>query len=76
MEKYFKLIELPDKQVMIERGWDSDKELDYISIIWHEDRCKLECKLSFYTEEERDKQFNEFDEERAIRICDKLSLTK
>lgn len=67
-DKYFRIIELPDHDVLLEKDWDEETNNPLCSVIFHVEGIRVAQKLGYETEEQRDKAFDEITAEQAQTV--------
>lgn len=71
---YFRIIELPHKQVLLSKDFDPDEDnAPILSIIYHEEDAKISTHIPFASELERDK---EFDQLTPVRVENYINTLK
>ena len=74
-EVNFKIIELPTHQVLLTKDFDSDSDDEstcLMVITFFLEGVKLDLKLSYNSEEKRNKMFDEFVETNAQNVLDNM----
>jgi len=55
---YFRIVLLPENQVLIEKDFDSEEEKEVIVISYHIEGVKIKQTFGYDTEEQRDEIFD------------------
>ena len=65
MKNVFRIIELEDRQVLLAKAYDDEKDLEQLRIEFYTDFGTMELKMSFNSGEDRDKHFDIYTKEQA-----------
>ncbi|POR20665.1 hypothetical protein BWK57_12815 [Flavobacterium columnare] len=69
---YFKIIELENYQVLVEKCFDDDDETEAMNVSFHIKGMKVSYNLSYETMEKRDNDFEQFDKKQAQKFIDSI----
>ena len=74
-EQYFRIVELPEHQVLLEKDFDNSEEEDSLlfKITFYVDGIKVVQSMGYSDEETRDNAFFETSDERIQTIIDSTS---
>lgn len=67
-DKYFRIVELPEHDVLIEKDWDEETDSPLCCITFHIEGVRLKQKLGYKTEEQRDKAFDDATNEKVQEL--------
>lgn len=70
--KYFRIIELPEHDVLVEKDWDNEGDNPVCDVVFHIDGVRISQKLGYDNEADRDKTFNELTNEQAQGMVDNI----
>ena len=70
---YFKIIELENYQVLVEKCLDDDDETEAMNVSFHIKGMKVSHNLSYESMEKRDNDFEQFDEKQAQKFIDSIT---
>lgn len=74
---YFKIIELPTHQVLIEKDWDAEKEEYQVAITVWFDEMKVKQVYGYHTLKKADDSFDKWDENKcSVHIKNITTLIK
>jgi hypothetical protein len=74
-EVKFKIIELQTHQILFTKDFDNEREDEsscLMVVTFFLEGVKLDLKLSYDSEQKRDKMFDEFDEIKSQNLLDKM----
>lgn len=69
-DKYFRIIELPEYEVLLQKDWDEETDSPTLAVIFYTEGVMVNQKLGYATEEQRDKAFLEVTSEQAQTMVD------
>lgn len=73
MDKFARLFELENHQVLLMKDYDYEEETFYVSQITWIDNISYSMKLGMKNEESRDKYFDKYSEEEAKRYLNSVT---
>lgn len=70
----FKIIDLPTHQILIQKDFENEEKEDllFCAITFFFDGIKINIRLNYNTEEERNQYFDQFNEEEAQQILNNI----